>query len=54
MRLTDTVAFAIDDEYRHIQDYDALGIPTIWVDLYDTGKDKPTLGGTCDQYDRVR
>lgn len=36
MRLTDKIIYAIDDEWRHIEDYDKLGIPTIWIDLYNT------------------
>ena len=36
MRMMDKIVFAIDDEFRHIQEYDKLGIPTIWIDLYKT------------------
>jgi FMN phosphatase YigB (HAD superfamily) len=38
MRLTDKVAFAIDDEFKHIEDYDRLGINTFWIDLYKKGE----------------
>ncbi len=38
MRLTDKVLFAIDDEFKHIEDYDKLDIPTVWVDHYRAGK----------------
>lgn len=34
MRLTDKIIFAIDDEFKHIEDYDKLGIATIWIDHY--------------------
>ena len=40
MRLMDKIMYAFDDEYRHVQDYAKLGIETIWIDLYGTGKDK--------------
>lgn len=36
MRLTDKVVVAIDDELKHIQEYDALGLSSIWIDLYRT------------------
>lgn len=35
MRLTDKVIFAIDDEIKHVVEYDLLGIKTYWIDLYN-------------------
>lgn len=44
LRLTDKILFAVDDELRHVQDYDALGVPTMWIDLYDTAKNVSLIG----------
>lgn len=44
MRLTDRVVVAIDDELKHIQEYDALGLSSVWIDLYKKGAiETPTL-----------
>lgn len=38
MRLIDTAAFAIDDEFKHIEEYDRLCIPSFWLDHYCNGE----------------
>lgn len=38
MRLHERVLFAVDDEWKHIDEYDNLGIKTFWIDHYDKGK----------------
>lgn len=38
LRLTDRVAFAVDDEYGHCLKYAKLGLKTYWLDHYDVNK----------------
>jgi hypothetical protein len=45
MRLADKALFAIDDELKHVSDYDQLGVATYWVDIYKKGEDISLLKG---------
>ena len=36
LRLHEKVVCAFDDEFRHVQDYSNLEIPTVWIDWYKT------------------
>lgn len=53
MRLTDKVLFAVDDEIKHIEDYDRLGIHTVWIDLYKVAN-KLHMLDNCMRFDELK